>query len=915
LKVNSGRPVVAKVSILQHAARVIDIRWSNGIFLPEEGFHLDPHFAAPRAFVSHAHSDHTGRHEETLCTPATAQLMRARLGSLPGSVVELGCFKSLDWHGTRVTLLPAGHVLGSAQLHLETAAGSLLYTGDFKVRSGLSCEAAQFRRAETLVMETTYGRPKYVFPPTDEILRQVVQFCHETLEDGERPVLLGYSLGKAQEIMASLAGAGLRIFLHPAVWKMTELYRTLGVNLPEAEKLESNCREAGVFIGPPHLRGSKFLASIPGRRVAFLSGWAMEPGAIHRYACDAAFPLSDHADYADLLRAVEEVAPRRVLTVHGFASDFARDLRARGIDAWALTGTDQLELGIEEKASRHVVAEVPRTEPRMTGSFPRSGFGRFCQLCEETASHSGRLAKVRGVADFFRRLRESELVRCAVWLTGVTFPRGTGEPLGVGPGLLRKALQQASGEPAGVVRQVARQCGETGRAAMELLAATSGTRRPEIGDVQAFFLRLQGTGSSLERLDLLTDWLSNLPALEACYLIKLCGGDLRIGMKESLVEEALALAFEVDAEAVRRANMLTGDLGKTASLARNNRLDAAAMTLFRPLSCMLAGVEHDDSILWQRFAVLPGFPGYLWAEEKMDGVRAQLHTGGGRAEIFSRDGKSLSAAFPEIVETARQIPVSCVLDGEILAWQGNRPLAFADLQKRLGRKEDDLFFAEEIPVRFQAFDCLYLGDRLLLNKPLRERRLALESLPLAGNLGLARVLHPETPEAVEAVFREVRAAGHEGLVIKDPESPYTPGRRGLAWIKRKRALATLDVVVVAVEYGHGKRAGVLSDYTFAVQDDAGHFLVIGKAYTGLTDAEIARMTEVFLGLARRKQGRRIEVRPEIVIEVAFDSIRESGRHPSGLAMRFPRIKRLRPDKNPSEINTLADARALLVAAG
>jgi DNA ligase-1 len=168
---------------------------------------------------------------------------------------------------------------------------------------------------------------------------------------------------------------------------------------------------------------------------------------------------------------------------------------------------------------------------------------------------------------------------------------------------------------------------------------------------------------------------------------------------------------------------------------------------------------------------------------------------------------------------------------------------------------------------------------------------------------------------IDPVFREVRAAGHEGLVLKDPASFYTPGRRGLSWIKRKRALATLDVVVVAVEYGHGKRAGVLSDYTFAVRDDGGHLLVIGKAYTGLTDAEISEMTGVFLALTRRKQGRKIEVRPEVVVEVAFDSIRESDRHASGLALRFPRIKRLRPDKSAAGIDTIQTARALLESNG
>lgn len=892
---------------------MIEVRWNHGIILPGHDLCLDPRFPSQRAFVSHAHSDHTGKHMETLCTPSTAKLMRARLGTLPGRVVELPYHETISWLDARMMLLPAGHILGSAQLFLESSSGSLLYTGDFKMRGGLSCEPAQFRRADTLVMETTFGRPAYVFPPTAETLARIVQFCHETIEDGERPVLLGYSLGKAQEIMAALASAELPIVLHPAVWKMTQLYRSLGVELPPAEKLDAKVPGNGVVIGPPHLRGSKSLARIPSRRVAFLSGWALEPGAVHRYACDAAFPLSDHADYPDLLRAVEEVAPRRVLTVHGFAAEFAADLRSRGIEAWALTGPDQLELPIESAPVSMAVREVPGTRDAAPDGteIPPSGFGKFCRMCEQVASHSGRLAKVRTVADFFRHLREGDLSRCTVWLAGSPFPRGQGDPLGVGSSTLRKALADASGETPGAVRLATRRCGEIGRAALELLAGRAAKRRPDIGDIQAFFERLRGTRSTLERLRLLTDWLANLSPIEACYLVKLCSGDLRIGLRDGLVEEALALSCNVDVEAVRKANLLTGDPGATAGLARNHRLSRASMVLFRPLSCMLAGVEHDDGNLWKRFASLPDFPGTLWAEEKMDGIRAQLHHAQGRTEIFSRDGKRITSAFPEIADAARDFQMDCVLDGEILAWQGDRPLAFAELQKRLGRREPDLFFQGDIPVRFVAFDCLHLDGALLIDRPLLERRDALEQLPLSGKLGLATVRKLRCERELEETFHLVRSLGHEGLVIKDPASPYSPGRRGLAWIKRKRALGTLDVVVVAVEYGHGKRAGLLSDYTFAVRDEQGNHLVIGKAYTGLTDEEIARMTGVFLGLARRKAGRKIEVRPEIVIEVAFDAIRESDRHPSGLAMRFPRIKRLRPDKAPGDIDTISTARSLL----
>src|SRR5207253_4502189 len=284
-------------------------------------------------------------------------------------------------------------------------------------------------------------------------------------------------------------------------------------------------------------------------------------------------------------------------------------------------------------------------------------------------------------------------------------------------------------------------------------------------------------------------------------------------------------------------------------------------------------------------------------------------------EIYSRDLRLITDQFHELAELARKFDVDLILDGEIVAFEQGRKLTFFDLQKRLGRKTDgtDLFAAAsaDVPVAFIAFDLLWLNGRSLLRRPLRERRELLRNLKLPPQFQVAEVFPAQAAAEIEQIFQQARRRLNEGLMIKDPESFYLPGNRGLFWFKLKKELATLDVVVVAAELGHGKRNNVLSDYTFAVRDETtGKLLPIGKAYSGLTDAEIADLTEHFKQNTIADHGRYREVNPDIVLEVAFNSIQPSTRHASGLALRFPRIKAIRRDKNVDVIDTLTYAREL-----
>jgi len=385
--------------------------------------------------------------------------------------------------------------------------------------------------------------------------------------------------------------------------------------------------------------------------------------------------------------------------------------------------------------------------------------------------------------------------------------------------------------------------------------------------------------------------------------------------------------------------MLLGDIGRTAVLARNNELHRAELSLFRPIKCMLASPEPTAEAIWKRFvdvaaavsaaepknlspetaaATTPAAkqsPPTVYVEDKFDGIRAQLHASRARSEIFSRDLKRITSQFPEIAEQAREFSEEVILDGEIIAFAEDRRLTFFDLQKRLGRKTDalDLFetSSADVPVIFVAFDLLFLNGRSLLRTALRERRELLRGLKLPSKFQIASVVAAHSANEIEREFKRARLRLNEGLMVKDPQSFYSPGRRGMFWFKLKKELATLDVVVVAAELGHGKRNHVLSDYTFAVRDEQnGELLPIGKAYSGLTDAEIAELTEHFKDNTLIERGRYREVKPDVVLEVAFNSIQPSTRHSSGLALRFPRIKAIRRDKTIENIDTLAYAQQL-----
>jgi DNA ligase-1 len=641
----------------------------------------------------------------------------------------------------------------------------------------------------------------------------------------------------------------------------------------------------------------------------------------------------------------------------------------------------------------------------------------WAALCERLAGTTKKLEKRAWMADYLRESPVEAAAHAALYLSGTPFAEADLRQLSVGGASLWQMVRELTQASDTAMHEAYRKHGDLGSAAFDLLSAREELvpATLTIEDVAESFTQMaaaRGAARGTERRQaLLRDLLRRATPLEAKYLIKLMLGDMRIGVKQAQVEEAIAVATERELTAVRRAVMLLGDLSEVVRLADADRLDEARMRLFHPLGFMLASPVDSVEEAMARFAeevraeqkgeggarptpeilgtsekeALPAAiePAVALVEahvqDKFDGIRCQVHCGDpsqpGRVALFSRSRDDMTHSFPEITEAFANTTEPLILDGEILAWRvgendgvshdetvvsnraatgvshraasgvshpDQRALPFSSLQNRIGRKRVTAAMREQTPVVFMAFDLLYRGDALLLEQPLAVRRAALEEVCAAqvprtmvsstpadtdsprsqgalfaasdaapqssesafARLVLASIARLSSAEQLEQAYVDARARGNEGVMLKAAGSVYQPGRRGLAWLKLKRELATLDVVVTSAEYGHGKRAGTLSDYTFAVRD--GDTLKnVGKAYSGLTDAEIAYLSQYFHEHTIEDFGGWRTVEPAIVLEVAFNNLMRSDRHASGFAMRFPRIMRIREDKPVDEIDTLA----------
>jgi DNA ligase 1 len=630
--------------------------------------------------------------------------------------------------------------------------------------------------------------------------------------------------------------------------------------------------------------------------------------------------------------------------------------------------------------------------PKRVAITLSKSFLEFAELCQRLASTTKKLEKRAWMVEYLTALPLPDAQRAAQWLTGNPFSETDRRALNLGGASISRVLQEITGASDKAMHAAYQRHGDLGGAAFDLVAAKPQAAASAITleEVDATLDAIAGPAGKPQvtatKQKLFRELLKRATPLETKYLVKLVGGDMRIGVKQAQVEEAIGVAYGRELKQVRHAIMLLGDIRQVVAMAAADTLAIASMKLFHPLGFMLASpvetVEEALARFHQEIAAEEkgeggtesveggGAPAIepssvilqAQLEDKYDGIRAQLHCGdpaeSGRVALFSRSRDDMTHSFPEIAEAFASVDQPIILDGELLAWtmptadDPGHALPFTSLQPRIGRKKVTADMRKAAPVVFMAFDLLYAGGELLLDKPLIERRAMLAALveqlrprvrassepALMPNLhraqaglfaeeivvGVAQnaamqtgaertaferlVLAPavdfQSAEQLDQAYGEARARGNEGVMLKAKGSLYQPGRRGLAWLKLKRELATLDVVVTSVEWGHGRRAQSLSDVTFAVRD-GGELKNVGKAYSGLTDAEIAQLTAWFVEHTLEDFGRWRTVEPKIVLEVAFNNLMRSERHASGFAMRFPRILRIRDDKPADEIDTLA----------
>jgi DNA ligase-1 len=534
----------------------------------------------------------------------------------------------------------------------------------------------------------------------------------------------------------------------------------------------------------------------------------------------------------------------------------------------------------------------------------------FARTCESVAATTSKIKKIDELAGYLRLLDDADLEAASRFFTGNVFAQREQKTLSLGGNTIVAAAKRVWGVTGAELSVAYREHGDLGAALCNFVRSPADlglfneTLSP--ASLKALFEEIAaayGRAAGKRRLHLCERILSSCKEpLEAKYVIKIMTGDLRIGLREGLVMDAIANAFGVASGDVRRAVMAAGDVGTVAVAAKDGALHGVQIEYGVPIGFMLASPLQFGS----SYSELRG-AGWL-LEDKFDGIRAQAHKNDSAVRLFSRTLNDVSNSYPEVVEALKLIDGNFILDGELVAQRDDAVLPFRYLQARLQRKTVTEDLLKEVPVAYMVFDVLALGDRYLLDESLAERKRHLADLiSPARHVVLARsrpLEQSRTTQSLHEMFDDARARGHEGLLLKRQDSPYHPGRRGKWWFKLKRELATLDVVVVAVEWGHGKRAKVLSDYTFAIRGRHGQLLTIGKAYSGLTDGEIADLTVWFLQHQTGRRGYAMAVEPKIVLEVAFDVIQKSDLHDSGFALRFPRIVRVRDDKPAAEVDTI-----------
>jgi DNA ligase-1 len=535
-----------------------------------------------------------------------------------------------------------------------------------------------------------------------------------------------------------------------------------------------------------------------------------------------------------------------------------------------------------------------------------------CALtCERLSETSSNGEKVNILSSFLRELSSDDLSIAVDFILGkaASLPQGPKGRANVAFATIHDALYQVVSFSEEKFLLLYKQHGDLGEVAMDLLSDRHVV--PLVGDRLTLkdvrdglnqIAATQGSQSEKKRVLILTGLFLQATPLEVKYLVRILTSDMRIGVSEGLVAEAIAEAFSCELEAVRRAYLLVNDMSKVARMAREKKLSLARFSLFTPIRPMLAEPARSAAEVIEQL-------GKCLVEDKYDGIRLQVHKMGGEVRMYSRTMDDVTKYFPEIVEQVSRLRGDFALDGELI-YEGGGRLRFFSLQRVLRSSSRK----ERRPLKFVAFDALYLNGMVLLDLPLIERKKALIEL---GYGSCAPFVEVSSPQELEKAFANSLSRGNEGIVAKDTNSVYVPGARGKKWLKLKKVMDTIDVVVIGAQYGNGKRRGILSDYIFAVKrsHDDPSLVPIGKAYSGLTDDELRAYHELFLRNKIGEEGNIVWVVPKLVVEVGFQSIQKSSRYESGYALRFPRIISVRSDKGPEDADDLSRVEELFVSQG
>jgi DNA ligase-1 len=552
-------------------------------------------------------------------------------------------------------------------------------------------------------------------------------------------------------------------------------------------------------------------------------------------------------------------------------------------------------------------------------------FSHFVDTCEKIRATNSKNTKVNILSDYLYSLNDDEesLPIAVLFFSGRIFPQGSKFVMNIGYSTVIQVLSEIATLDSNQIQKIYLQHGDMGALSEYAVSKKNVVSlfQQQPLTLSSIYIRFKqiadtiGSGSSKDKKSILKGLLIDSSPLEAKYLIKIINGELRIGLTEGLVEIAISKVSRQDLKDVRNAMLVSGDISKVVLLAKRNLLRTTLIEPLTPISYMLADVMFTAE------EIINYYQKPLICEFKYDGIRAQMHKSGQQIRLFSRKLSDITNAFPELASAAWDTKLlssksssyieDFILDGEVMAFQNGKPLHFQELQKRIHKKNLTEQITAETPLVYVVFDMMYLNGKSLIKRSIKERKQILSNMSFKEPIVSSTYKLVNSEEDIIAMFEKSRDIGHEGLVLKDPDSHYHPGRRGKFWVKLKKELDTIDAVIVIAEYGHGKRAGVLSDYTFAVRDDekdnnsgVSKLRTIGKAYSGLTDEEIHQITKRLKSIMIKDEGIRIIVKPEIVLEIAFDSIQKSNRHYSGFALRFPRIKNIREDKGVSDIDSL-----------